>query len=177
MRRAKKGQPAQSVNASSQNKKNSIATWLKLTFGKHKGKTLPQVICSDPSWFLWAVRENVFKYRHDREVAILARRAQGIKIPKRHPGKWIVEYRYDSDRRFVEFDIVRRTDHPYLKHNSQWPCLNLALVEVRYRREWRNFIRDFREHFFGGKNLTRERCERFFSDRSHFVRPVKFAGR
>jgi hypothetical protein len=159
------------AKANGKNTNNNVSIWKRLPFGKHKGKTLPQVICVDPSWFLWAVRESVFKYRHDHEVAILDRRIRGIKISKQHPEKWVVEYSYDSDRRFMEFDIVRRTDEPYLKHKSQSACLDLSLVQVRYAREWRNFIRDFRKHFFGGKNLTKKRCERFFSDRSHFASP------
>ena len=34
---------------------------LKVDFGKHKGKTLPQILCSDPDWFFWAMENNVFR--------------------------------------------------------------------------------------------------------------------
>ena len=29
--------------------------WSVVTFGEHKGETLPQVIFSDPDWFFWAM--------------------------------------------------------------------------------------------------------------------------
>jgi hypothetical protein len=29
--------------------------WLQLRFGKHEGKTLPQIVLSDPDYFFWAV--------------------------------------------------------------------------------------------------------------------------
>jgi len=28
--------------------------WSTLPFGKHKGKTLPQIVFADPDWFFWA---------------------------------------------------------------------------------------------------------------------------
>jgi len=59
--------------------------WTGLTFGKHKGKTLPQVICSDPSWFLWAIRDDVLFGDLAQEAALLHRRLQGIRISKAHP--------------------------------------------------------------------------------------------
>jgi hypothetical protein len=173
VRRRKRRKSARSANANGRKGDNDW-TWLKLKFGRHRGKTLPQVICSDPSWFLWAIHEDAFEqprgYRHLQEASMLYRRLQGIVIPRRRPENWVVEYCYD-DGRFAQFDIVRRTDDPYLKYNSQSPCFDLTMVRVRYRREWRNFIRDFRRVFFGGRNLTKRRCERFFSDRSHFVNP------
>jgi hypothetical protein len=152
------------------NEDDDISEWTPLVFKRHKGKTLPEVVCYNTAWFLWAIRENIFE-QHADEAATLYRRIQGIKIPRRRPANWVVEYRYDCDDRFVEFDIVRRTDEPYLKYNCQSKALDLTLIRVRHRREWPNFIRDFREHFFGGKNLTKERCEQFFSDRSRFVKP------
>jgi hypothetical protein len=146
-----------------------VSRWTRLPFGKHKGKTLPQVMCSDPAWFLWAVRDDVFEGRHAQEATVLDQRVRGIIIPKRRPKRWVVEYCYDVDRRFMGFDIVRRTDHPYLKYNSQSDYLNIALVRVRYPGEWSNFIRDFRWHLFGGQKMTKERCEQFFGDQSRFV--------
>lgn len=34
-----------------------------LGFGKHKDKTLPQIVFSDLDYFIWAFGENVFKSR------------------------------------------------------------------------------------------------------------------
>jgi hypothetical protein len=35
--------------------------WIDLWFEKHKGKTLPQVMFTDPGWFFWARDEEIFK--------------------------------------------------------------------------------------------------------------------
>jgi hypothetical protein len=35
--------------------------WSTLNFGKHAGKTLPQIVFADPDWFFWAIETNVFK--------------------------------------------------------------------------------------------------------------------
>jgi len=42
--------------------------WSILPFGKHKGKTLPQIVFTDPDWFFWAMEENVFKGPLKREA-------------------------------------------------------------------------------------------------------------
>jgi len=148
-----------------------MTRWTPLRFGKHIGKTLPQVICSDPSWFIWAIRKNIFRDELAREAALLHRRLQGIINPKRRPERWVVEHRYDFERKFTGFDIVKRTENPYLKYNSQSDFFNIDSIGIRHRGEWKNFVRDFRHCFFGGENMTKERCEVFFSDESHFINP------
>ena len=37
--------------------------WTELNFGKHAGKSLPQILFADPDWFFWAVDNNVFANR------------------------------------------------------------------------------------------------------------------
>jgi hypothetical protein len=34
--------------------------WIPLWFGKHKGKTLPQVVFADPDYFFWAIEKRKF---------------------------------------------------------------------------------------------------------------------
>ncbi len=34
--------------------------WSVVDFGKHQGKTLPQIVFIDPDWFFWAIEESVF---------------------------------------------------------------------------------------------------------------------
>jgi hypothetical protein len=80
--------------------------WSKLNFGKHVGRTLPQVVLSDPNWFFWAHRKRIFCDRVAIDPKSLAARATHIGIPKRHPRDRKVEYRHDSDDRFLGFDFV-----------------------------------------------------------------------
>src|SRR5947209_5087074 len=81
--------------------------WSTLSFGKYKGKSLPQVILSDPDWFSLARGNSVFKGRFAREARDLDQKASRIKVPKANPGKWQVEYRFERDGRFFEFGFVK----------------------------------------------------------------------
>ena len=79
--------------------------WTTVPFGKHIGKTLPQIILSDPNWFFWAAK---FLYGPlATEAEVLVRRARSIKIPRLNPKKWAIEYRRDRDDRFLGIDIVK----------------------------------------------------------------------
>jgi hypothetical protein len=81
--------------------------WTRLNFGKHSGRTLPQVVLSDPNWFFWAVSNGVFdgRLKFEAEANVLEGRARNIRIPKRHPKEWAVEYRWDRDGRFLGFRL------------------------------------------------------------------------
>jgi hypothetical protein len=64
--------------------------WSKLTFGKHDGKTLPQVILTDPDWFFWAIEKRVFDNWPALRVEAndILQKARRIKIPKPDPENW-----------------------------------------------------------------------------------------
>jgi len=49
----------------------------------------------------------------------------------------VVEHRYDFERKFTGFDIVKKTENPYLKHNSQSDFFNIDLIGIRRRGEWK----------------------------------------
>src|SRR5437868_4840635 len=75
-------------------------TWSSLTFGKYSGRTLPEVLLIDADWFFWATSRGVFKGRLAVEARELGRKARAIKIPKRRPSRWAVEYSYEDNGRF-----------------------------------------------------------------------------
>ena len=84
--------------------------WKKLKFGKHEGKTLPQVILSDPDWFFWAIEKNTFDSWGLRDEANdIRQKAIQIKIPKPNPENWEIEYFMTLNREFERFAIVRAT--------------------------------------------------------------------
>ena len=66
--------------------------WSILTFGKHKGKSLPRILLSDPDWFFWAAEGDVFRGRLAEEASLLEYRGCNIKIPKPNPQDWCVRY-------------------------------------------------------------------------------------
>jgi hypothetical protein len=143
--------------------------WSTVRFGKYEGKTLPEIIVRDADWFFWALPKLYGKLA--KEGQELARKAQAIKIPKGHRRKLEVEYRFDVDNRFCGFAFVKAESW-----HSQWtmrlPHLDLAwpLRGKKYnKRAGRILRRDFRSNYFGEhKRLTKERCEKFFSDDRNF---------
>jgi hypothetical protein len=66
-------------------------TWTTLSFGRHEGKTLPQIIFDDPDWFFWVLPGLYGPLK--TEADDLARKASKIKIPRKNLSKWCVEYR------------------------------------------------------------------------------------
>jgi len=61
-------------------------SWSVLSFGKYKGKSLPEIILIDLDWFYWMAPK--FYGRLAEEAQDLARKARAIKIPKAHRKKW-----------------------------------------------------------------------------------------
>jgi hypothetical protein len=91
--------------------------WTTLNFGKHAGKTLPEIILSDADWFFWAVNKRAFKGRLANEAEELVQKARAIKIPKSDHKRWQVEYSYDDTGGFCGFQFV--------KADMPWPYRHL----------------------------------------------------
>jgi hypothetical protein len=144
--------------------------WTTVHFGKHSGKALPQIVLTDPNWFFWAA--DILYGQLASEAEILERRARNIRIPKKNPKMWAVEYRRDRDDRFLGIGIVRVDSHVHPLF-GRLPHLDLAYVRrgnVHDIRDCRALIRDFRRLYFDGLNLTKQRCESFFEDENNFTR-------
>jgi hypothetical protein len=145
--------------------------WTALNFGKHIGKTLPQIVLSDPNYFFWLAEKLYGPLATDAET--LVRRARNIKIPKPNPKKCAIEYRRDRDDRFLGIDIVQADSHVHSPLFERLPHLDLAYVRrgnVHDTRDCRRVIRDFRRLYFDGLNLTKGRCEAFFEDENNFTK-------
>jgi hypothetical protein len=150
--------------------------WVTLAFGRHVGKTLPQIILSDADWVFWAVNQGAFKGRLANQATKLVERARAIKIPKRNPKRWQVEYSYDDTGGFLGFQFVKADmPWPYGRRSiRRLPYLDLMYVrrgKAYDKRGCRKLLRDFRHHYFGDKTrLTKRRCEQFFSNKKNFLK-------
>ena len=122
--------------------------WTTLTFGKHAGKSLPEIIIKDADWFFWAIENEVFKGKLAAEANNLYRKAQAIKIPKRRPKRWLVEYCYEDDGRFLGLRFVRVKDASFQSpRNCRLPHLDLAYIRQRRtydKKGCKYLLRDFR---------------------------------
>jgi hypothetical protein len=139
--------------------------WTTVPFGKHRGKTLPQIILDDPDWFFWILPELYGQLKIEAED--LARKASKIKIPRRNPRKWCVEFRFERGHRFCGFEIIRADSFMGQKWSVRLPYLDLRLprsYKAYDKKGYKNLIRDFRRLYFEGRSLTKKRCEAFFGN-------------
>ena len=145
----------------------------------HKGKTLPQIVLSDPDWFFWAVDDDVFENKGVllRESTEVYDKATHIKIPKANPAEWCVEYAiHPSVGKFVDFEILKKT-HP--KHVGSTGTFRLDVIDLSAPRKISNYdkqggrllIRCLKYYVFGNEKyrLTKNRCEAFFNNDNNFT--------
>jgi hypothetical protein len=148
-------------------------TWTRVPIGDYRGLTLPQIMLTDPDWAFWAFDEDVFYGRLGLEAAEIDDKARRIRIRKRRPQRWLVDYRYEDTGGFLGFAFVKARNMPYLGHGHvQLECLDLSRVRanrVYDKRGSRKLIRDFRHYYCDDGNLTKRRCGQFFADDDNFV--------
>jgi hypothetical protein len=151
--------------------------WTILHFGKHKGRSLPEIILFDVDYFFWALnKEGVLQGKLGKEAAMLVKRVRAIKIPKPNPKRWQVEYSYDDTGGFIGFCFVKANIPSYYGSRSVRLSPHLDLSYARGRKKYdkrgcRNLLRDFRYNYFGkNTRLTKRRCQEFFSNKDNFLR-------
>ena len=160
----------------------AVKTWTPLWFskGRHKGKTLPRIVLSDPDWFFWAYDEGVFENKGDRlrrEAREVFDKSTHIKIPKPDPKNWTVEYDiHPGVGKFLRFSVVKKT-HP--RHAGSTPTLRDDCIDMSYSWHIKGydnmggklFIKSLKYYVFGSSNyrFSKKRCEDFFNDTRIFT--------
>jgi hypothetical protein len=146
--------------------------WTVLDFGKHKGRSLPEVLLRDPDWFFWAIEKDVFKWKYGLliEVVELAWKARHIKIPRAVPDNWRIEYLRDDKGKSCGFQIVP-VSHPAV---SEGLGNHLDLNVVHRCRSYdkmgnRLLLKSFKQYFLASGPLTKLWCEEFFADPDNFL--------
>lgn len=150
----------------------SIFRWTPLKFSTHKGKTLPQVVLRDPDWFFWAMSKAIFYGRLKKEAKEVAFKACNIRLPKRDPDNWRVEYHFYEEEKFLGFSIVD-AETASLSSSSGHFSTHLDLSLPRRKKKYdklggKLMLAKFRDYYFDGSKLTKEKCEKFFSDDRNF---------
>ena len=155
--------------------------WTPLSFGRHDGKTLPQLLFTDPDYFFWAYEEGVFDKR-GRQLQTEAKRIHSkvtsIRIPQHGLERLQVEYRfYFDDHTSIGFDIVEESSLP---HAGATPTERADFIDMSIPRRQRNydkrgyriFLRSLKGHLIGNGSarMTQRLCEAFFDDDSNFRR-------
>jgi hypothetical protein len=152
--------------------------WNTLNFGKHKGKSLPQVLFTDPDWFFWAVENNVFDSRplFKTQAQDLYRKARCIKVPQKEDERLVAEYWiHRPTGKFSHFDLVPEN---LPKHKGASPTFRSKSIDMSVPRNiakydktgCKSLLLSLKHYLFGNKStkMTRERCEQFFEDSTNF---------
>ena len=157
-----------------------MATYLTLTplkFGKHAGKTLPQVAIADPNWLFWA-KENISFYgRLAAEVEEVAYKASHIKIREPDPENWRVEYRFALQNTlaytFANFDIISaRKAESCCSPSIISTHLDLSFprrLKNRRKLDYEMMLQQFKYLYFYKRELNKELCECFFRNDRNFL--------
>ena len=156
--------------------------WKVVDKGKYrgKGKTLPQIVFDDPDWFFFNFEEGRFAQWDSelgRQAKLIEKRARNIKIPKKNPELYEVEYIVDSmSGKFASIQIVDK-DRP--DHVGSSITERKKVIDLRFPRTWKSYdklggkilVKSLKYLLFGSQSarLTKQRCEDFFDDLNNFV--------
>jgi hypothetical protein len=150
--------------------------WTQLSFGLHRGKTIPEVLFTDPRWFFEALEAGKFK-KHPallNEVEDLNRSARRIKVPTTEPPGSVVEYyTLQPQGTFHRFEIVCGDAPPY-RNNDVFTAFRRPTIDMsvpRNRPEYKKFMFKLREIRFNGSStcFTKKEAEDFFADSENFA--------
>lgn len=151
--------------------------WHPLTFGKHEGLTLPQVIFKDPDWFFWAFEEwdrSRLSSEIWAEMNAVHRRATSIRVPPRGEEAMGVEYLHQNGRA-AGLQAVPATLIPDAAEEGVERSDRIDLSWPRRLRHYDKLgcsivLRDMKEIVLGSASarMTKDRCEAFFEDPANF---------
>ena len=151
-------------------------TWAVLKFGRHKGKTLPQVLFSDPDYFFWGYENGVFTKDLPEESEELYKKARFIRVPQSGGEKKVVEYMVHKPTR--KLGNIRIVPESQPSHQGSSPTFRSEVINLSIPRQLAPYDK------MGGKiliailkpiilgngnhNLTKRRCEEFFENDENF---------
>lgn len=170
------GRHGQGYNSLVLHRRDSM--WTKLRFGKHDGKSLPQVLFTDPDWFFWAYeKRDVFRDADIDQAARLYKRARSIRIPDKHGKDLVVEYViHPSTNKFGGMNVVPASQplHEGASATFRKPVFDFGVISgiAKYDKlGGKIFLSSLKYYIFGNKShvMNAKRCEDFFDDDTNFI--------
>jgi hypothetical protein len=152
---------------------DSAMNWTTLNFGKHRGKTLPQIIFDDADWFFNGWENGYFKNSLAFEAREIYRRARSIRTPEKYGRRMLVEYTiHKPDGKFGMMSLI--PDTPGLEHLRVSSVIDFYVPRLCFGHDktgYRNFVSNLKTILFGKKSyrMNKQAREDFFSDDSNFV--------
>lgn len=153
--------------------------WTVLDFGKHKGKTFPQVMFTDPNWFFWAHENQIFKDRGRLRIEAneVFHKSTKIKIPQKEGEETLVaEYGiHPLSNNSVGFELVEQSRQP---HQGSTKVFRRSVIDLSIPRQiegydkmgYKIFIANIKYYLFGDTKtkMTKKKCEEYYSTGSNF---------
>lgn len=145
--------------------------WTALKSGNYVGKTLPQVLLTDPSWFYLVYKKGYTKDwgKFAKEADEIYKKSRAIKIPHNEDNNLMIEYGYSqSTEKFIGMEVVSSTQeaHRGTTLTTRKSLIDLAMFLLRIGTDkmgGRIIIACFKAIIFNGDvRLTKNRCEQFF---------------
>jgi hypothetical protein len=163
--------------------------WLPMRIGKHKGKTLPQIVFKDPSYVVWLyqndvllpeIYKNEYQYHIAHQLEVIHNRMTRIKPPTGCKFAIVI----DDASVFRKFIALRKGQSPKKPLKSGWKIVQrLDLLDIgilsRFKNPKRGFERMCRcltKYCFGDADaeIDAKACEKFIEDDAKFdLRGIK----
>lgn len=151
--------------------------WTTVGFGKHSGKSLPQIMFKDADWFFHGYESGYFKEGAlAHEAHELYRRARSVRVPPRNGHKMLVEYVTHRDVRsgrekFATMRLI--ADGPGLERLNVSPSIDFYTPRAYARNDKagnKYFVTALKAILFGNRSqrMNRRACEAFFNDDDNF---------
>ena len=150
--------------------------WSLISFGKYKGKSLPQIIFKDADWFFNGYEKGYFKGVLAQEAHELYRRARSIRIPQRNGQKMLIEYHIHRDGnsgkgKFGMMQLI--TDGSALRRMNVASSIDFYVprsLATYDKTGYRNFVSMLKAILFRNPShrMNRRACEAFFNDDANF---------
>ena len=156
--------------------KNKIPRWTAVKFGKHEGKTLPQILFRDPDWFFYMYSQGAFAGNGDLEAEAeeIYRKARAIKVPPGYKALFII---HSPTGKFGTLQVVPSSE---LEHGE--PMLHVIVKDVidmevpitisSYDKTgYKSLIGCLKLFLFEDRSrrMTKSRCEEFFEEDDNFA--------
>jgi hypothetical protein len=163
--------------------------WTKLNFGKHKGKTLPQIIFTDADWFFWAYENNIFDNKKIPQIEYDTVFQRATKI-KPIPNNYVKHFLHDDKTSYgFSFIKIKEAEESYPEyigggyydkdyHNLdatyftilKYIDLSFPRRQKQYdKRGCKEFVDDLKVQVLDIKRITKTKAEEFFSNENNFV--------
>jgi len=144
--------------------------WTQISFGKHKDKTLPQVMFNNADWFFWAYENRCFKNGLAHQAREIYRRSRCIRVPEIDNQERVVKYEIYKSK-FQTMCLIPNIPGMQGENVSRLIDFYTPKKYAQYDKTgFNNFVHALKGILFGnpGRYMTKAICEEFFSNDSNF---------